>query len=283
MKTPDVSILISMGAGRERHFDVSLSSLTRHEFDKEKVELLVFLDYSNASDTILIINRYRGFFNSVRCFCIIKKKGVVSHSASRRNFLATKAKGRYIVFCEPEMLHVNSTLPLIFDFISKEKTNCWYCGPVYATASVVDRNGHIIVDEYQTKEDVDFLLDLALKYRDNFYNNKIKRFYFRIDEKEYPHPFFCTLLSKDFFFKLGGLNQNLKVRGWEEIEFFKRFCKKGGKVYFDEQFITCHLPHKRTLHLETQVGWDIYNSNCLFDPNQKMGAITEQTREVVLR
>jgi len=281
MKSPTISILISMCGGRERHFAMSLDSITRQRFDRDQIELVVVLDFPNPRKALSILKKKSKYFNSIRCYIIDRNNPTISHSATFRNFLATKAKGEYILFSEPEMLHIGSTLSPLFRFLSRKPSKFWYCGPVFATASVVDNKGKIIVDDYDGTENVNFLLSLASRYQNDFSNSKMKKYFFKIDRKNYPFSFFCVLFSRKFFFQLGGLNQNLKVRGWEEIEFFERFSNKGGKINFDRNFVTCHLPHKRRLYLTDQVGWDLYNSTVLFNPSQKIGEILQKIEEVV--
>lgn len=277
-----LSILISIAPKRERHLRMSLSSLVKTAFPKHEVELITFIDTPDASKTLAVLRHYTGFFESIRCFTVPDKKQQVSHSATRRNFLATKARGSYVLFTEPEMYHTGPTLPLLLSEAYKTPKKIWYCGPVFATESMVNRTGDLIVDEYQKKENILYLLRLIEQRGGNLAHPLIQKHYFRIDEKKYPYLFFCTMMDKSFFLSLKGLNQNLVVRGWEEIEYYKRFHRQGGAISFDTDFVTVHLPHTRTLSLSEQIGWNLLNSTIAFHPEQTVGDIAEEVREVYL-
>ncbi len=279
---PILSILISIAPKRERHLALSLSSLTKTAFPKNQVELLAFIDFRDAKKTRTVLRRYRRFFASVRCFLVQDKQQSVSHSASRRNFLAFRARGPYLLFTEPEMYHVSPTLPLLLSIAHKKPKKLWYCGPVFATGAMVNSAGDLVVDDYRKKEHIPFLLRLIEKRGNTLMHPKVQKHYFRIDEKKYPTLFFCTMMDKEFFVSLKGLNQGLVVRGWEEIEYYERFHRRGGSISFDTRFVTAHLPHARTLSLAKQIGWNLFNSTVAWNPKQKMGEMKETVEEVYL-
>jgi GT2 family glycosyltransferase len=79
------------------------------------------------------------------------------------------------------------------------------------------------------------------------------------------------------FLKLKGLNQNLKVRGYEEMEFSERFLKSGGRIIIDDDIKTIHLSHPKSLDKTSQISWNLYNSTVSFNPAQKIGTITDAT------
>ncbi len=279
MSKPKISILITIGPFRKRQFEISMKSIQRQSYDRNLIELQILIDCPEIEDLLSIIKKYKTNFSKIEC-CIIPGKKKVSHSVTRRNFLASRAEGEYLLFCEPEMLNIGETIDTAIKFTFTNKFKFWYCGPVYATKSIVDKKGNISADQFKGKENVDSLLSLLEQTGFNLSNKRLSDFYYRINEKNYPYLFFCTLLNKKFFLRLGGLNQNLRVRGWEEIEFYKRFSRSGGKIWFDSNFITCHLPHERTLDKITQTGWNLFNSTVFFDSRQKFGCLEEKVEEV---
>jgi len=276
VKDPKISLLITIGPDKERQFEMSMQSLARQSYDRKKIELVVLIDTFKSKRLVGTVRKYKHIFSQTRVFLVKKKNGQVSHSASRRNFLAIRSRGEYILFSEPEMVHVTDTIDLIFSFIRTNPKRCWYCGPVYATNSVVDKKGNIAVDKFSGIEDVNSLLGKIKDHPIDLNDSDLKKHFFRIDENKYKPLFFCTLLNKKFFMELQGLNQNLVVRGWEELEFFSRFGKVGGSIYFDQNFVTIHLPHKRSLNLIEQAGWNLFNSTVIFNKRQRIGELSER-------
>lgn len=281
-----LSMLITIYKDRERQFEMSMDSLRRQNYPKNAVELVVLLDTTNHKNLLNIVKKYKSNFTNIRCFVIGNKIYSVSHSASRRNFLVSKSQGDYILFSEPEMLHVGETINYLFTFISRKGSGCdnwWYCGPVYGTKSIVNHLGEITVDTFTGRENILFLLNLIQRQGFNKNDSIVRKYYSRLNEKKYKTLFFCTAFNKDFFLKLGGLNQNLAVRGWEEIELYSRFKNEGGVIRFDERFKTVHLPHKRSLNKIEQRGWNLLNSTMLFDRSQRFGILKEKVQELNIR
>ncbi len=277
---PKLSILISTFSGRDQQFDFSLQSLTRHKYDHKEVELLVFLDFPNNTSTQLILKKYKNYFSSITTFSVISKKNRINHSVTRRNFLATQAKGEYIIFSEPEMFHVNNTIQNLLSYISNNKNKReWLCGPVYAGGDLADKSGKVIDDCIQPTNLEKLISILQLP---NLLNNqKFKKNYFLIDYSYYKTPFFLAMFNRKTFLSLKGLNQNLKVRGFEEIEFHKRFSQAGGKIVIFNKVTTIHIPHIRNIDKESQISWNLYNSTVLFDSKQKVGDISDAKFEKI--
>jgi hypothetical protein len=271
MDNPEISILITTPEKRESLLEMSLQSITGHPYDISKVELLIFLDYLDVTKAMSLIKNYVSFFNSIRFYQPIHKNQKVTHSATNRNYLALKARGKYLLFSEPEMFHIGRTLPLLLDFAHTKKINYWYCGPVYASSGVVNTRGDITIHEQRRNENISKLISLVKNYKNNFNSPQIGKYFHAINYKKFPSLFFCTMINRVFFFKIGALNQHLLVRGWEDIEFFERFRLNGGELYYDPTLITIHLPHDRTLSRFDTIGWDLYNSSVIFEKNQTIG------------
>ena len=275
-----LSFLVSVFSGRDIQFDMSLASLTKLPYDHRQVELLVFVDYSQNDSTQLVIKKYRQYFSKIRVFSVTKKFSAVNHSASRRNFLAKEASGDFIIFEEPEMLHVNNTVEYFLQRInSKDATKQWICGPVYAAQDLVDKKGKIIDDSCQLAnlEELWDVLKTPHFTKDSFFRKN----YRLIDYSYYKTPFFCAMFNRKHFLKLRGLNQNLKVRGFEELEFHERFSKAGGEIICDDNIATVHIPHNRSLDRENQIAWNLYNSTVEFDPKQVVGKIDDALFEEI--
>lgn len=271
--TPELSLLITIFSNREKQFDMSLHSLTKHRFDARLVELIIFIDYPNYTPILKVIKKYRRYFSGVTVFTSVKKRAPIHHSASRRNFLATKAKGNYILFSEPEMFHINNSIQLCLSHIARRAGRTWLSGPVYAAEDVVGSKGELIDTEKPLQS---FSSILHIPYHRNFFtSSRFKKHYHLIDNALYDTPFYFVLFERKFFLGLKGLNQNLKVRGYEEMEFYRRFSGHGGKIIIDPSLTLLHLPHKRSLNKESQVGWNLYNSTVAFDANQHVGQIDD--------
>ena len=276
MSRPKISILVSIYANRAKQFKLSLQSLANQKFNPNSVELLVFIDCSRYKSILDYLNKYNHIFSAVTYFTFHKKNNIVTHSCTRRNFLALHAHGEYLLFCEPEILHISNTIKICLDFIQKDRYKYWLCGPTYGTDGMVNSKGDVVVYEYAKREKINSLLSLIKNGRLDLSDPKTVKYYNKIDEKKFKIFFFCALLHRKQFIKLGGLNQKLRVRGWEEIEFHQRFLKNKGKYIFNNKFVTCHLPHKKSFDVVLQKGWDLYNSTVLFDKNQKIDNINEQ-------
>ena len=276
-----LSILISTFSGKDTQLDMSLASLVRDKFNPSKVELLVFIDYPNNESTQKIIKKYSKYFSSLRIFSVNKKISRINHSVTRRNFLASKAKGEYIVFSEPEMFHINNTINNVLDYLSKNKNKKeWLCGPVYAAGDLVDKTGKVTDNCIQRPDPKKYFPILKLKNLIN--QEKFKKNYFLVDYDYYHNPFFFVIFNRATFNKLKGLNQNLKVRGFEELEFFNRFSKMGGQIVILNKIPSVHIPHKRNLNKELQISWNLYNSTVNFDKDQKFGEISDTLFEEIL-
>ena len=269
-----LSFAISTFSGKDEHLDLSLNSLTKHSYDKSAVELLVFIDYVDNQPTRLVLKKYKNFFDSILVFAVTSKKEVVSHSASRRNFLAIHARGEYIIFSEPEMFHINNTISELLQYVATHKNKReWLCGPVYAGRDLCDNSGkitdHFIPPPPMSKLKPIFELPKLPS------NPKFKKMFNIIDYADYTTPFFICMLYRKTFLKLKGLNQNLKVRGFEEVEFAKRFKDAGGKIITYNRIPSVHIPHKRNLNIELQISWNLYNSTIDFDKKQQLGKIDD--------
>lgn len=278
-----LSLLISVFSGRDEQFRSGLASLTRHSYDRSQVELLVFVDYPQSDSTQNIIREFADAFAAVRMYCVDKKLTKIAHSAGRRNFLAQQARGEYIIFSEPEMFHCQNTLEQVSAYLRThhdEKT--WLTGQVYAGRDMVNEQG-LLVDECIQPTSIAQSI-MLLNQPNVLTNRKFQKNFFLIDNTYYQTPFFFAVFNRGFFISIGGLNQHLQVRGFEEIELHQRFVKYGGRVVILDTIPTVHIPHRRNFHKETQISWNLYNSTVLFDQNQPFGQITDaQLSEVVVK
>jgi hypothetical protein len=206
---------------------------------------------------------------------VTSKQATVNHNATRKNFLATQAKGKYIIFVDPEMFHINNTIQCFLSHIHEREKHPWICGPVYASEDVVNAKGELIDNAKPLKN---FFTILHIANNKNFFKTKLfYTHYHLIDYKLYSTPFYCVMFKRDDFLNLKGLNQNLKVRGYEEMELYERFAKNGGHIIIDTAIKTIHLPHPKSLDTDSQISWNLYNSTVTFDPHQKIGEITDAT------
>src|SRR3990172_5359053 len=269
-----ISLLISLFSGRLKQFDLSLQSMVRQQKNKGLIELLVFIDYVDNRGVIDVLKQYPVFFRSVKAYLVAKKTYPVAHSASRRNFLALQATGEYIVFSEPEMFHIDNSIERLIKQANPQNIHNWICGPVFAAEDFVDQSGKMIVNEYRNIPHLDTLLGIVQR-PDVLSSPAFLHNYHQIDYEFYKTPFFVVCFNRDTFLRLGGLNQNLKVRGFEETEFYQRFKRLGGKIIIDPKLVTIHLPHPRSLNQESQVCWDFYNSTVCFDRSQKLGELQD--------
>lgn len=278
---PLISLLTTIHYNRSQQFNLSIQSLSRQNYDKELIELVVIIDCDKKKKLLKTLTQNKRAFKKIKCYFIENESSKITHSVTRRNFLAREASGRFIMFVEPEMLHIGETINYALKFARNNFQNYWYCGPVYATESIVKSDGEINVDECQNKENIKLLLSL-IKNDLKLKNAATKKFYFRINEKSFPILYFCAMFYRDFFINLGGLNEKLRVRGWEEIELFERFKSRNGKFWFDKNFKTVHLPHKRSLNIIHQIGWNLFNSTITFNVDQKFGDLNEKVLEVLI-
>lgn len=285
MKKPTVSVLVTLFKDRTKQFELSLYSLTKQMTGGLSFELLVMIDCPDKAEErayLKLLKRYRSFFTNIRVYSIEREDNSVFHSASRRNFLVKRARGQYVLFSEPEMFFISENVSLIYKQIARRNKNEWYCGPVYATEELVNKKGEITVDQPANALTVERTIaqvchkDLSLESSD------FTSMFTPIDGHKYEPLFFCTLIHRDFFKEVGGLAQNLRVRGWEELEFYKRFKRAGGVRRYDPRFVTCHLPHLRSLQSETQIAWNVFNSTVEFDSRQSFGKIAQKYSQKII-
>ena len=278
---PTISLLISLFSDRTKQFEMSLRSLTSYPYDTKRVELLVFIDFVDNTSIVKLLQKYRTFFSTITIFVVTNKRSKVAHSASRRNFLATQAKGTYIIFSEPEMFHLQNTLQHFLTHADKKLRNVWIGGPVYATRDITNEKGELIDNDTPLKN-LTHILDLVNGPQPET-KQAFKKQYRIIDNKFYITPYYCAMFNKNEFLQQKGLNQHLQVRGYEEMEYYERFSKRGGRVILDPNITTIHLPHPRSIDKESQVSWNLYNSTVTFDPAQTVGEIIDATyKKIVL-
>jgi hypothetical protein len=268
---PILSLLISIFSDRTEQFEMSLASLTSHPYNSHLIELLIFVDYLENKPILNILKRYRKYFSSIKVFVVTNKLFPVNHSATRRNFLVSQARGRYIIFSEPEIFHINNSIQYFLSHAQNKETNTWICGPVYATKDLVKPNGEL-VDSSKPLKNFKHILNIPNNIN-ILKNREFKKNYHLINYQWYLAPFYCTMLNRNYFLSLKGLNQALKVRGFEEFEFYKRFSKNGGRIIIDKNIKTIHLPHKKSLDKESQISWNLYNSTVTFNNSQTVGEI----------
>lgn len=269
-----LSFLISTFSGKDEQLDLSLNSLVKHKYDKSMVELLVFIDYVNSESTQLVLKKYKKYFTSIKAYGLSSKNQKIGHSASRRNFLAAHAKGEYIIFSEPEMFHLDHTIPNLLQYLNTHKSRHeWVCGPVYAGRDMCDASGKI-TDDFVPPPPMNKLAHI-FKLPNMQNSSEFRKKFSLIDYRDYTTPFFICMLYRKTFLKLKGLNQNLKVRGFEEVEFAKRFKASGGEIVVYDKIPSVHIPHARNLNTELQICWNLYNSTIDFDQKQKVGEIND--------
>ncbi len=267
-----LSILISY-YNRIEQLKRGINSLLLQKFDPKEVEL-VFLNDGADKEAFKVLQQYR-HRAKIKYFEIIKNPSIVSHSASRRNFLVRQTSSDNLLFCEPEMVHFSNTIPQAINAFKKYGENIWYCGKVYATKEVVSRNRKLVVFEKQKFKNFPKLIGkeptfdqrIDLKpYRDN-------KIFTEIDPKNHPPFFWCTAISKKYLMKVQGFHENLVKWGYEETELFSRMKRNGVQRIYDPAFITYHQPHQITLTIEERCIWDIYNKNNPFKNTNDWGKL----------
>lgn len=282
---PKLSFLMSVFSDRNRQLEISLYSLTSHSYSPDDVELLVFIDFIKPQAVLEILKKYRKYFSKLTVFCVTSKKNRINHSASRRNFLATKAIGRFIVFSEPEMLHLENTIEQFLMYCNGENEQSWISGPVYAGTDMVNESGKLVDETFlpQSLELIEKIIEERPKnLGKSIVENKEFALYFHlIDNEFYPNPMFCTMFNRHFFLNIGGFNQQLLVRGYEENELAKRFKDQQGRIIIDPNIKTIHIPHRKIIDKESQVSWNLYNSTVFFNPQQKIGKINDANFETI--
>jgi GT2 family glycosyltransferase len=259
MSDVTLSLAITYFPNRFEHFKRSINSIYYQKADFEKVELL-FLNDGGGKEIDDLLQKYQGRF-AIRYFTIIKKTKDYSNSSRRRNFLIRKARGKYILITDPEMVHGSNTLSLAMKAFERHGDDIWYCGKVYGTPFMVNQQGKLPFYVNTRNENIDSLIGEEPSPRCRldlrFYSNN--QHYHALHPDAYASPFWCTALAKANIVKVDALNENLQKYGFEDVDLFERLKNIGVKRVYDTRFISYHLPHPVTLSQREQRFWYTYN------------------------
>ncbi len=255
-----ISILVSYSGDRLAQFHRSLHSIFYQESDMRGVELLVLND-SKQTSPLSLLRRYKGKF-PIRYFEMkTSTREAYVNSASRRNFLVKKARGKYLLITDPEVVHLTPTINKIRAAFEKHGDHIWYCGPVLATSSVVTPTGRLAYYERRRERNMRLLWGPSpvkgKPINKSWYMNNAE--YTSIHDPHFTEFFWCTAIAKSHVFAVEGCNESLQVYGYEEIELFHLLYNHGVRRLYDPSYITCHLPHHISLSPAEQRYWWIYN------------------------
>ncbi len=270
-----ISFCISISSCKIKQFTISLRSLTAEKFDKRLIDLYVFIDTFDQKPILSLLQGLSNKFHGITVYTITQKTNSVALGATRKNFLATQTKSPFILFTDPEMFYMGNTISTLLPYVNKRHEKSWVCGPVYGTEEIVNKSGEIVDDHLNKKINIDKMLFIAENSNLNHPSSEFNKYYHLFDHRKFPNTTYCTLFNRHFFLRLKGFNQKMLVRGFEELDLYKRFVQRGGATVYDERFVTCHLPHVRSLDPETQMAWNLYNQNVGFDESQEVGLITD--------
>lgn len=269
-----LSVTIPTIPDRIEHLKRSLFSIIEQLSNfKSLTEILIFCDGDPTKTTIAIKTLMKQFnYPNIRLFIpnVIPKTKKTNHSATRRNFLINQAKGKYFLTCEPEMVFEKNSLKSFFKSIHNLPRYPWFCGPVFASRSVVNSLGNLTCDRGLIEENIPLLIGPLPKNNiDTNYYKKIG-LYYEINHKKWPQFYWATILSTAGVKKAGLLNDSLVVRAWEETDLYQRYQKIGGQIIFDKRFTSYHLAHPQVMPPDLRFSWHVFNSTLPFNKNQQL-------------
>lgn len=280
----ELSILISYSGDRIEQLHRSLHSMYHQQDDFDGVELLLLNDGARKEVLLPLLERYTDKFR-IRYFEVPGISKGYANSAARRNFLARQARGTYLLITDPEIVHVSATIRQVLQAFPRHGDGIWYCGPVYATSSVVTKTGRLAYWDRKREKNLSGLwgpapvtgrpLDTA------WYVNH--QSYRPVNDPHFTEFFWCTAVAKSLYASVEGCNESLMVYGYEDVELFSRMRKLGVRRIYDDAFVTCHLPHTISLSPAEQRYWWIYNQHVRRLPQPDWGTFHgARIREVVL-
>ncbi len=270
----ELSILITYFPNRFEQLKRGLNSILLQSFNPANVELLFFNDGGDKKALSLLATYCHKI--SIRHFEIRRSLKNVNHSSTRRNYLIRQAIGKYLLFTEPEMVHVSCSITQTLKAFKKYGENIWYCGQVFATNEVVNPKGEVRIFDKQPinissdtlglKPSTTRLLNL------NFFkkNTLFRKVNYEIQKQ---FSFWCTAIAKKNLVKVKGLKENLQKWGSEEIDLYNRLERVGVRRIFDPNFVTYHLPHPVKLLPEEKFIWGMYNNNLPFSNDHTWGLL----------
>lgn len=243
-----LSIIISY-FNRLEQFERGLNSLYHQSFSPESVELLVLNDRS-GHEVYHLLKRYRGKFR-IKYFEIKGNPKKVHHGATRRNFLIRKAKGKYVMITDPEIVHFSNTIKQSINAFKQYGDNIWYCGKVFATESWVNKLGEI-KSASQPGNDIqkiNKLIGPKPKYSKKIDLSVFSKLsdYHLINPTTFPSLMWCCVVLKDNLLKIRGFNEHMIGWGGDDIDLYKRLTNIGVNQIWDNKFIVYHLPHSLSL------------------------------------
>lgn len=128
------------------------------------------------------------------------------------------------------MVYENGSFDALMEIIPTLPKYPWLYGPVFATESVVNNKGRIILDAPGRKNITEDIRYLIGKFQWSEYDvNFLKRTgkYFLISNQYWKEFYWATLMSREALVKMKGLNEKLVVKGWEESDLYSRYIKVG--------------------------------------------------------
>ncbi len=235
----DTFISVIMPAyNAERYIEKSIVSVRNQTFKNWE---LIIVDDGSTDKTSLIIEGFRSMDCRIKYIYQQNKK-----QAAARNRGVAEAKGKWIAFLDSDDIWLYNKLEEQFKYVAQINADVFYTQGV-----IIDENNSITSD-----------YEPACGY---FTGAKMyKRLY-----KGNPIPILSVVLKKEWVSKVGNQNEDEKMAGCEDWDYWIRLAKAGAGFYGIESKLFKYRIHAKgtsmnTLQMKIAETYALYNN---YDPS----------------
>lgn len=203
---------------------------------KESVEEIVLVENSLDKEEEKKVENLKG----VEVYFLNENNGL----GSALNFGAKKARGEFLLFCNPDLFFKDGSI----EELKREIKNCQAVGPFFFW----DEEEEICLP-------YPYFVSFCFEFFKIFFPKLILKFYLKYENKVWNSkkplklPLLsgsCFLIKKDIFEKVGGFDENYFLY-FEENDFFKRFKEMG--------FKSSLVPSSKVIHFFNLKKSEIHN------------------------
>ena len=212
---------------RAGHLHNTLVSFKHHYADRDDYEVMLVEDIKNPeNDHKRLLDVISAFGNDIHINLIVAGKHEWFNPSPLFNIAAKSARGSYFIITSPEIFHKSNVLDALDTEFTKDPD-------AYIVCACENRKGCNL--DIKAFDDLGGVHDVWYQHSMNpCHNEGANRMYH-----------FCTAISKDNYFKLGGFDEDYSFGiCYDDNDLIDRVQLSGIPVVVRDDMVTVHIAHK---------------------------------------